>query len=227
MPSTYSLRFRLNYQAPGDNLNLWGVILNNQVFQLLEDAMAKRVAFSLSGSKTLTTANGTEDEARCAYLDVTSGAGGVITIPSLEKLYVVRNGASGDVTMTTGGPVSAAVKPGETVWVVCDGSSVRRVQATDMLGGRLTGLGAPLSGSDAATKAYADALAFNTVNLPGQGPGTVGAYLRSDGAAAGWQLVSIGDVSGLQTNLDALAAADAANLDEARKLAVAMAIALG
>lgn len=40
MPSSYSTSFRLNYQAPGDNLNVWGTTLNTGVFQLLEDALA-------------------------------------------------------------------------------------------------------------------------------------------------------------------------------------------
>ena len=53
MPSTYSSRFRLNFQAPGDNLNTWGLVLNSGVFQLLEDAVAKRIAFALSGSADL------------------------------------------------------------------------------------------------------------------------------------------------------------------------------
>jgi len=114
MPSTWSSRFRLNFQAPGENLNTWGGLLNTQVFQLLEDAIAKRVAFSLSGSKTLTTANGATDEARCAFLDVTSGTGGTITIPPLEKMYLVRNAASGAVVITTGAGASATAVAGES-----------------------------------------------------------------------------------------------------------------
>mgnify|MGYP001190359237 CR=1 FL=1 len=180
MPSTWSLRFRLNYQAPGENLNTWGVILNNQVFQLLEDAIAKRVAFSLSGSKTLTTANGADDEARCAYLDITSGTGGTITAPSLEKWYIVRNGGTGNVVLTTGAGTTATVYPGEVGHVVCDGGNFRRVQLT-----RLPGT--PTNPDDIVNKAYADGLAFNEVELPGQGPGTVGAFIMSDGATASWQ----------------------------------------
>lgn len=226
MPSTWSMRFRLNYQAPGDNLNAWGLVLNQQVFQALEDAIAKRVAFPLSGAKTLTTENGIEDEARCAFLDVTSGTGGTITAPAVEKLYVVRNAASGDVVVTSGAGQTATVKPGEIVWVVSDAANFRRVQATDMLGGRLTGLGNPINGSDAAPKSYVDAAAFQSVNLPGQGAGTVGRYVRSDGTLATWELVGMGDVAGLSTALTDLAAADASNLQAAEELAAAFAIAL-
>lgn len=201
MPSTYTSRLRLNAQAPGDNLNTWGLVLNAGVHQLLEDAVARRVAFALSGSKTLTTANGADDEARCAFLDVTSGSGGTITIPAVEKVYIVRNGASGDVIVTTGGGATATVKVGETVLTVCDAANVRRVQATDMIGGRLTGLGTPVANTDAATKAYVDGQAFGSVNLPGQGAGTVGQFIQSDGTNATWEPVEIADVVGLAAAL--------------------------
>jgi hypothetical protein len=196
MPSTYTTRLRLNLQSPGDSLNTWGSVLNSSVFQLLEDATAKRAAFALSGTKTLTTANGSDDEARCAFLDVTSGSGGTITIPAVEKVYLVRNGTSGDVLVTTGGGVTAKVKVGETVFTVCDASNVRRVQATDMAESRLTGVGTPITNTDAATKAYVDAQAFGGAELPGQGPGTVGQFVQSDGTTASWASPTVSDVIG-------------------------------
>lgn len=196
MPSTYTSRLRLNAQAPGDNLNTWGLVLNAGVHQLLEDAVARRVAFALSGSKTLTTANGADDEARCAFLDVTSGSGGTITIPAVEKVYIVRNGASGDVIVTTGGGATATLKVGETVLTVCDAANVRRVQATDLGGARLTGLGTPTASTDGATKGYVDATAFNEVDLPGQDSNTDGAALFSDGTSARWRKVDLTDVQG-------------------------------
>lgn len=185
MPSSYSTRFRLNFQAPGDNLNTWGTVLNTGVFQLLEDAIAKRVAFALSGSKTLTTANGASDEGRCAYLDVTGGTGGTITAPAVEKLYVVRNAASGDVTVTTGGGTTATIKSGEIVLVACDASNFRRVQFTDMGGSRLTGLADPSDAQDAATRGYVDSLAFGGAELPGQA-GNAGKFLTTNGFTASW-----------------------------------------
>lgn len=223
MPSSFSIRFRLNFQAPGDNLNTWGTILNAGVFQLLEDALAKRVDFSLSGPKTLTTVNGAADEARCAFLDVTGGTGGAITIPPVEKLYVVRNGASGDVTVTSGAGLSVAIKPGNVAWVVCDAANVRKVQDTDLGGARLTGVGAPLTASDAVPKSYADALAFNEVDLPGQGPGTAGNALFSDGTVAGWRSVLVSDLSDYVADQ---AARRASTLAAASALSIAFAVAL-
>lgn len=214
MPSNWSLRFRLNYQAPGDNLNAWGVILNQQVFQPLEDAIAKRVAFALSGAKTLTTANGLEDEARCAFLDVTSGTGGVITAPAVEKWYIVRNNASGDVTVTTGGGATAVVRPGEVGLVVSDGANFRRAQ--------FTRVGAPTEPDSIVNKAYADALAFNAIDLPGQG-GNAGKLLGTDGTNASWRGIVVADLSDYPADQ---AARKAVTLAEAASMAAAFAIAL-
>lgn len=194
MASTYSIRFRLNYQAPGDNLNLWGGVLNVGVFQLLEDAMAKRVAFSLSGAKTLTTANGAADEARCAFLDVTGGTGGTITIPSVEKTYLVRNNSSGDVIVTTGGVTTATLTAGEINFVVCDAAAVRPL-----------GLNGP-------TKAYVDGVAwsYNAGNLPAQA-GNAGKFIKTDGTTASWQYPTPTDIAGFAASVPIIRTGTAVN----------------
>lgn len=195
MPSTWSSRFRLNFQAPGENLNTWGGLLNVQVFQLLEDAIAKRQAFSLSGSKTLTTANGAEDEARCAFLDVTSGTGGTITIPPLEKIYLVRNAASGSVIVTTGAGVTATIVAGEMAWVSSDGSNVRKALTSDFGGARITSVGSPLAATDAVPRSYVDSFAFGVAELPGQA-GSAGYFLTTDGTTPSWEPIGVSDVAG-------------------------------
>lgn len=196
MPSSYSTRFRWTLQASGENLNTWGQILNSGVFQLIEDALGKRVAFSLSGAKTLTTANGASDEARCAFLDITGGTGGTITAPSVEKWYLVRNNASGDVILTTGAGSTATVKPGEVGIAVGDASSFQRVQLTDFGGARITSIGDPVNPQDAASRAYVDAQAFNAVNLPAQS-GNAGKFIKTDGTTASWQTPNGSDLGTL------------------------------
>lgn len=197
MASDYSIRFRLNYQAPGDNLNLWGIVLNAGVFQMLEDAIAKRLAFTLSGTKTLTTVNGAADEARCAYLDVTGGTGGTIVTPEVEKWYIVHNGASGQVTVTAdAGGADVVVNPGDTVFTVCDGVNFRKIQASSFDGARLTALGDPVDAQDAATRAYVDAQAWNGQAgiLPAQS-GAAGKFLGTNGSAASWSFPVVASIS--------------------------------
>jgi hypothetical protein len=223
MPSSYSSSFRLNYQAPGDNLNTWGTILNNGVFQLLEDAVAGMASFTLSGPKVLTSTNGATDEARCAVLNVTGGTGGTITAPSVKKVYLVRNASSGPVIITTGSGVTATFAAGEVGFCAGDGTNFYRTTVTTDFGGvTLTNLGAPTANTDAATKGYVDGVAFAMAagSLPGQ-TGNAGKSLVTDGSNASWQ-----DPSITIAQITDYASDQAAKTDTATKLAVAFAAAL-
>jgi hypothetical protein len=122
MPSSYSISARYTLQATGENNNTWGVILNQGVFQLVDDNINGRLAFTLSGAKTLTTINGATDEARYAMLDVTGGSGGVITIPPVPKGYFIRNNASGPLTISQGGAVNGIFEFGDMGPVFSDGA---------------------------------------------------------------------------------------------------------
>lgn len=123
MPSTYTARNRAEKQGAGENANTWGTRANQNTFDMFDEALDGVESFTLSGSKTLTTANGSTDEARNRVLNVTGGTGGTITIPNVEKAYLVRNAASGDVTFTTGSGTTADVPSGGVQWVFCNGSN--------------------------------------------------------------------------------------------------------
>ena len=224
MPSAYTLSFRLNLQAPGDNLNTWGTILNNGVFQLLEDALAGAVTQALSGSLTLSSVNGATDQARCLALNITSGTGGTITAPGVKKLYFVRNAASGAVIVTTGAGATASFAAGEVGFCYSpDGINFYRTTVTTAFGGAiLTGVGTPSAATDAATKGYVDGVAFTMAAgaLPGQG-GNAGKALITDGTTASWGIPVL-----TTSNLTDYASDQAAKTDTATKLAVAFAAAL-
>lgn len=196
MPSTYSTSLRLNYQAPGDNLNSWGTFLNTGVFQLLEDANSKPVTFTLSGTKTLTSVNGATDEARCAWLNVTGGTGGTVTVPSVNKTYGVRNGSSGDVIVTTGAGTSATIHAGEQGMVLCDGSNVYRPIVRDFGGLEAVNGAIPTSPTSYATKAYVDAQAWaaSIPTLPGQ-TGQAGKFMTTDGTTPSWAYPTVSAIS--------------------------------
>lgn len=191
MPSNYTTDLRLTLQAAGENLNTWGLILNSGVFQLVDDAIAGIESFSLSGTKTLTTANGATDEARKAILNVTGGTGGTITIPSVSKLYAVRNGSSGNVVVTTGAGVNATLASGALGFAMCSGADVYLLQS-------FKNVPTPVASTDAANRAYVDAAeadakaytdatawTYNAGNLPAQA-GNTGKYITTDGATASW-----------------------------------------
>lgn len=124
MTSTATTRNRLEKQGTGDNSNTWGAYLNGSI-DLIDAALDGRTAFTLSGSKTLTSANYAADESRERFLDITGGTGGTVTIPAVEKWYIVRNAASGDAVFTTGSGVTQTVKPGSVTLLVSDGTNIR------------------------------------------------------------------------------------------------------
>ena len=224
MPSAYTSSFRLNLQAPGDNLNTWGTALNTGVFQLLEDALAGAVTQALSGSLTLSSVNGATDQARCLALNITGGAGGSITVPGVKKLYFVRNAASGSVVVTTGAGATALFAPGEVGFCYSpDGINFYKTSVTTAFGGAiLTGVGTPSAATDAATKGYVDGVAFTMAAgaLPGQG-GNAGKFLSTDGTTASWQTPTV-----TTAQVTDYASDQAAKTATATKLAIAFAAAL-
>jgi len=106
MASTYTTRLRFEKQGDGENPNSWGDILNQNVIDLIDEAVAGYVVVSVSSTGvTLSENNGLVDQSRNASLEFagTLTANVTITIPSHEKTYFLRNVATGsfDVYMKT------------------------------------------------------------------------------------------------------------------------------
>lgn len=125
MPSTATTRNRFEKQGSGENANTWGAKLNTTGLDLIDAALDGITSFSLSGAKTLTSTNFAADEARKRVLHITEGTGGTVTIPSVEKIYLVINDTTGDVVFTTGGGEDGTLPTGLSAWAVCDGTNVR------------------------------------------------------------------------------------------------------
>jgi hypothetical protein len=109
----------------------WGDVVNDNITQMVEQAVAgKAVVNTWTGnSHTLTTADGTTSESRCAILELTdtgtalSGAGTVVC-PTNTKLYIVDNNTAEIITVKTSGGTGIAVPVGKTMLVYCDGTNV-------------------------------------------------------------------------------------------------------
>lgn len=196
MPSSYSASARLTLQATGENNNTWGVILNQGVFQLVDDNVNGRLAFVLSGAKVLTTALGAPDEARLAFLDVTGGTGGIVTLPSVSQGHWVRNASAGDVTFTAGAGFSAVMATGDIGPVFSDGSAVHPIR----LGGKT--LRDYINTGDQAVIDYVNlAISGASISLPPALLANVGQALMTRNIAgfAAWvpSPIATADVTGL------------------------------
>jgi microcystin-dependent protein len=136
MATSYTNRLRLTDQGNGDNPNTWGDIADT-VFQLLEDSVAGVVDFSVTGGNgTLTTANGSTDEARKMVINLTgtSSTNVTVTVPALEKVYVILNTATlsdgATVTIKPSGQSGVSFANGISGVVVCDGTDVIEIVKT-------------------------------------------------------------------------------------------------
>ena len=90
----FTTRIRLEKQADGANPNSWGTVLNDNVIDLVDDAIAAYVTVSVSSvDVTLTNLDGTPDQARSAFLELqgTLTNDVNVVIPQQSKGYFVRN----------------------------------------------------------------------------------------------------------------------------------------
>jgi len=138
MTATYTTRIRLTKQGTGDNDSTWGVVLNDEVIELTDYAIAGYTTISLAaGDVSLTINDGATDQARSAMLELTgtlTGNRGVYLPTNISKSYIVKNDTSGaySATVLINGGTGSAIPQGSSVIVFTDGTTV--TPATDSTG---------------------------------------------------------------------------------------------
>jgi len=139
MASTYTTNLRLTKQGDGENPNSWGQILNDGVISLADSAIAGYTTVSIGSAATvtLTENQGSNDQARSAFLEFKGSIGGAYTsifvlIPNNSKGYVVRNSVSytsadNAVILRVAGNDGVTIASGSNKFVITDGTSVYNV----------------------------------------------------------------------------------------------------
>ena len=138
--STFTSRIRLEKQADGANPNSWGLILNQNVIDLVDDAIAAYTTVTVSAADvTLTTENGASDQARSAFIeligDLTSSTD--IILPAQSKSYFIRNKSvpsptSNTITIKTLAGSGATIPTSVNGFFICDGVSVHQPNAVGL-----------------------------------------------------------------------------------------------
>lgn len=140
MPLTYSSNLRLTLIGTGEQEGTWGDLTNTNIGALIEQAIAGYTVVNMTtdADKTLTAINGAVDEARSMGLRITSTpsltASRNIIVPSVSKLYVVKNSTTGGQTIVvkTAAGTGVTVANGKSTIVVCDGVNVTEaITSTD------------------------------------------------------------------------------------------------
>lgn len=130
MPTAYTTILKLALPVTGELDGTWGDVVNDNITEMIEEAIAGKASVSswTGASATLTTANGTTSQSRCAILDCSGapGANATVICPTATKVYVVNNQVTGGYTVTlkTSGGTGIAVPNGSCMLLYCDGTNV-------------------------------------------------------------------------------------------------------
>jgi hypothetical protein len=129
MASGYSPKLKFELIGSGEQAGLWGTTTNKNIGELIEQAIAGVTTVDLtgiSGDYTLSSLDGTVDQARSAVISCSGAAAAAINIiiPTSTKLYVFRNACGKTITIKTAGQVGGVVlASGEANSVFCDGAN--------------------------------------------------------------------------------------------------------
>ena len=138
--STFTSRIRLEKQEDGANPNSWGLILNQNVIDLVDDAIAAYTTVTVSAADvTLTTQNGESDQARSAFIELTGTltSSHDIILPAQSKSYFIRNKSvptptSNTITIKTLAGSGATIGTSANGFFICDGVSVHQTNAVGL-----------------------------------------------------------------------------------------------
>jgi len=153
MTTQYTPILALALPVTGELSGTWGDVVNDNITSMVEQAIAGLATINTwaGNGHTLTTANGTTSESRCAMLVLTdtgvalTGAATVIC-PTASKIYIVKNTSGQSATITTAAGTGVSIPNGETMFVFCDGTNVvqavTRIASADVDFAKLKGTGA-------------------------------------------------------------------------------------
>jgi hypothetical protein len=157
--TTYSTSLKLALIGDGQEVGTWGQTTNTNLGTLLEQAIAGLVSINMADANvTLTTLNGTADQARNQVI-VATGVNSAIrdlVPPVVEKTYIIVNNTTGGYAIRVIGSsgTGVSVPNGTTSLVYCDGTNFysainsNNITGNSAISGGLTVTGA-ISGSTA------------------------------------------------------------------------------
>lgn len=155
MTVNYTTLLGLAKPVTGTEAGDWGEIVNDEITELLEDAVAATATLDVtSGNVTLTDTQGQSDQARCAIIRVTGTPGTTrnVVAPNRSKTYVVVNGSNGSVVVKASATTGATIAAGVNAVVVWNGSDYA-VVASSAVAGAVTSVTAasPLASTGGTT----------------------------------------------------------------------------
>ena len=136
MASTYTSTLKLEKPAQGEKSGVWGNTINNNITDIVENAIAGLVTINTwtqanPALATLTTGEGSVTQSNAAILNLTdtgnlipSAVQGRVIVPAKSKIYVVINGTGHEVQVRVSGVAGVVIPIGQNMIVACNGTTV-------------------------------------------------------------------------------------------------------
>lgn len=148
MASQWTDSLKIQLMQTGENATTWGNVTNDNLEYGLEQALVGTgtVTFA-SNNQTLTLSNSNASQtARNMRLNLTGTTGGstrTLTVPDVEKVYIINNTCADAVQVANSTGSNVSVPAGKTMWVYSTGSNV--VDAVTHLSSLTLGTPLPVS----------------------------------------------------------------------------------
>ena len=172
MASTYS-NLKIQLMATGENSGTWGNVTNDNLGIAIEQAITGSVDVTVSSNVTLslTDSNAAQD-ARALRLNIGGSGGFNLTVPSIQKLYLVNNATLAAVVVKNASGSTVTVPTAKTMWVYSTGSGV--VDAVTHLSSLTLGSALPIAsgGTGSTSTTYANLQSNVSGTLPIANGGT-------------------------------------------------------
>jgi hypothetical protein len=171
--TTYSQSLKLTLIGDGEEAGTWGGTTNTNLGTLLEQAITGVQTIPMSNANvTLTSIDGTADQARNAVLVVTGTNAAVrdIIAPLVNKQYLVVNNTTGGFAINIRGSsgFSVSIPNGTSVFVYCDGTNFYSAQQSYTTGNFNVGGNLTVTGTS-DLQGNVSALNISTANVTASG----------------------------------------------------------
>jgi len=127
MASTYS-NLKIQLMGTGDNSGTWGDITNTNLGTAIEEAICESADVAFSGDSITLPFNNDNATQTFRHLRLnltgTGSAGITLTVPDIEKNYIINNGLSVDVGIKNSSGAQVTVPNGRSAIVYSTGSGV-------------------------------------------------------------------------------------------------------
>lgn len=183
MASTYS-SLKIELIGTGDQSGTWGNTTNTNLGIAIEEAItgSADVSFSSADVTLSLTNTNTTQTARNLRLNLTGTSGGArnLTVPDIEKFYIIANGLADDVTVKNTTGTTYTVPAGTSAQVFSTGVGIKPgidffagailSSAAAILGGEIEAT--PIGAISPSTGAFTTVSASTSMTAPTKAPGT-------------------------------------------------------